>query len=316
MKYFVGVDLGGTNIKTGVVDENGLILSESSRPTGLPKPAQAVCEDILATIYSALDKAGMSLADIEGVGVGCPGTVDPETGVVVYSNNLAWRDVPLGQSLRHVLQRPVYAGNDANVAALGEVRAGSAMGANSAVIVTLGTGFGAGIVIGSRIWTGHNSAASEFGHMVIVHGGVQCTCGRYGCLESYASATGLIRMTREAMAAHPDSLMNTMTGPEGVDGRTAFEARRQGDTVAAVVVEQYISYLACGITNILNALQPEIISLGGGVAKEGDTLLLPLREKVYSEVFGGCGEKHTRIEFCTLGYRAGIIGAAMLADQT
>jgi glucokinase len=313
MRYCIGVDLGGTNIKAGVVDETGRILAEDSRKTKIPRPENEVSADIVETILCALSRAELTLDDIEGVGVGCPGRMDSVQGVVVYSNNLIWREYPLCDVLRESLHRPVYLGNDANVAALGEVWAGSALGASSAVIITLGTGVGAGIVIDSRILTGYNEAASEFGHTVIVYDGAPCTCGRRGCLEAYTSATGLIRMTREAMEQHPESLLWKLTDLAGVDGRIAFIASRKGDQTAAEVINHYIGYLACGLTNVINAIQPEVISLGGGVAKEGDPLLIPLRERVYKEVYSGLGEKYTRIELCTLGYKAGIIGAAMLA---
>lgn len=314
MKYCVGVDLGGTNIKTAIVDEAGIIVAEESRPTKLPRPSEEIGADIVESIRAALASAHLDVGDISGVGVGSPGVVDSKAGVVVYSNNLAMKDFALGAVIRGALGLPVVMGNDANVAALGEVFAGSAKGASSAVIITLGTGVGGGIVLNKQIWTGYGEAAGELGHMVVVRGGVRCTCGREGCLESYASATGLIRMTREAIQQYPDSLMRR-TALADVDGRTAFNAMREGDTAAANVIEDYLNYLACGLANIVNALQPEVISLGGGIAKEGDALLLPLREKVYAEIFGGKGKKFTRIVLCTLGYKAGLIGAAVLAMQ-
>lgn len=321
VQYYVGVDLGGTNIKAGVVDQDCRILAEDSRPTGLSeigvaRPGEDVCADIAKTVENALAQVGLSRSDVHSVGVGCPGTVIDEDGMVVYANNLGWRNVPMGQILEKMLGCRVHLGNDANVAALGEVCAGSAKGTNSAVIVTLGTGVGAGIVLDSHIYSGFNGVASEFGHMVIVYGGLPCTCGRRGCFESYASASGLIHLTRKAMEEDQKSLMWPIAKDRGkVSGRTAFDAMRQGDKTAARVVDDYIGYLACGITNIINALEPEIISMGGGISKEGETLLVPLREKVYKEIFGGPSGRDTRIEACTLGYKAGIIGAAMLAAE-
>lgn len=314
--YFIGVDLGGTNIKVGIVDENCRILAEGDRPTALPRPAEAVCDDIAAEIRQVTQKADIPMEKIGGIGVGCPGTVNPVTGCVEYSNNLGWRDFPMRAYLRERTGFSAAMGNDANVAALGEVCAGSAKGAQSAVIITLGTGVGSGVVQGGAILTGHNCAAAEVGHMVIQRGGRLCSCGRQGCLEAYASATGLINMTREAVEAHPDSLLAKLALEKGkIDGRTAFLAAKEDDRAGKAVVEEYIDYLACGITNVINIFQPEIVSLGGGVAKEGENLLVPLREKVYREVFGGRGEKFTRIESCTLGYKAGLIGAAMLAAR-
>ena len=175
---------------------------------------------------------------------------------------------------------------------------------------------GCGVVLAGEILTGYNYAASELGHMVIRYGGRLCTCGRHGCLEAYASATGLINLTNEAAAAHPDSRLAALAAANGgADGRTAFLAAKEGDAAGQAVVDEYIGYLACGVTNIINIFEPEVISLGGGIAKEGETLLAPLRERAYAEIFGGRGEKYTRITACTLGYKAGIIGAAMLAHK-
>ena len=317
MAFYIGVDIGGTNIKAGVVGAEGNIVGEADLPTGSDRPQEVVFGDILEAAERAIAAAGVPRGEIHAVGVGCPGTVVPASGVVVYNNNLGWKDFPLGRLLGEALSRPVRVENDANAAALGEVCAGSAKGASSAMILTLGTGVGSGFVVDGRIWTGWSSAASEFGHMVIVRGGRPCTCGRLGCLEAYASATGLIAMTREAMAEHPESLMNVLAAEEGrVGGHTSFVAAERGDAAALRVVDEYVASLACGVTNIVNGLQPEVVSLGGGVGKQGERLLEPLRRKVYAEVYGGCGERFTRLTSCTLGYKAGLIGAAMAAMQS
>ena len=312
MPFYVGVDIGGTNIKAGVVDENGTLIRDVSRSTGADRPQDEVLPDILLAVEDALKAAGLALSDISGVGVGCPGMIDPERGFVVYNNNLGWRNFPLVALIRDALNLPVMLGNDANVAALGEFCAGCAKGASSAVIITLGTGVGSGFVQNGRIWTGWNSAAAEFGHMVIVHGGRLCTCGRKGCFEAYASATGLIALTNEAINSNPESLMVSIAKASGhADGKTAFDAAQAGDETAKRVIDDYISYLACGLTNLINGLQPEVMGIGGGLGKQGEKLLVPLREKVYSEVYGGKGTRFTSIVSCTLGYQAGIIGAAM-----
>lgn len=314
MDYFVGIDLGGTNVKTAIVDRDGKIIVEDSRPTAPPGQPEKVADDMVRAIETVVEQSGLDKEQVLGIGIGCPGTVDPNSGVVIYSNNLDWHEFPLGDVLQDKTRMPVFMGNDANVAALGEVMAGSAKDAESAVVITLGTGVGSGVIFNSTILTGYNSGAAEFGHMVIVKDGEQCTCGRRGCLEAYAAAPGLIRDTKRAMQANPESLMwKVCPDIDKVDGRTSFDAKAMGDAVATKVVEDYVGYLACGLANIINGLQPEIVSLGGGVANQGENLLVPLREKVFEEVYGGKGEKHTRIESCTLGYKAGIIGAAMLA---
>lgn len=315
---YLGVDLGGTNIKAGLVTDDGTLLAESTRPTALPRSAQAVCDDIAAVLDEVVERAGVPRDQIVGVGIGCPGTVDDETGVVHYSNNLNWHDFALRDYMAKQTGWRVRLVNDANAAALGEAVAGCAKGAHSAVVLTLGTGVGCGVVLEGKLLTGYTGAASELGHMVIVQDGAQCTCGRAGCLEAYASATALVRMTAQAMDQHPESAMHALVAQTGkINGRTAFAAKEHGDAVGTAVTQQYIGYLAQGVTNVINIFFPEVVAFSGGVANEGEHLLTPLREAVYPNVFGGMQQtqKHTRLACCTLGYRAGIIGAAMLWKQ-
>lgn len=313
MKY-IGIDLGGTNIKVALVNEENQVVAEGDRPTNLPRTPEAVCDDIVGTIQDLLAQTETPQSAIGGVGIGCPGTVDDVSGFVRYSNNLDWREFNLRGYMQEKTGFAAALGNDANVAALGEAVAGSAKGTDSAIIITLGTGVGSGVVMNGEILTGHNGAAAEIGHMVIEKGGHLCTCGRQGCLECYASATALIRMTQQAIEENPASgLAKLAKERDVVDGRTSFDAMHQGDQVAAKVVDTYISYLALGLANIINIFQPEIISLSGGISKEKENLLLPLRAKVYGQVFGGLENADTRIEVCTLGYKAGLIGAAVLA---
>ncbi len=310
--YYLGVDLGGTNIKAALVTADGEIVKEASTPTNLPRTAQAVCDDIAALCLQLA--AGEPVA---AIGVGCPGTVDD--GVVLYSNNLDWHDFAMANYLKAKTNLPVCIGNDANVAALGEALVGCGHNAESTVVVTLGTGVGAGVVQGGKLLTGYTGAASEAGHMVILDtpNAPMCTCGRPGCLEALASATALIRMTREARRAHPESMLNTLAPTESdVNGRTAFDAAAQGDAAAQTIVDSYIHYLAVGVANLINIFFPEVIGLSGGVANQGENLLGPLRTAVEPMVFGhSFAKKHTRITTCTLGYRAGVIGAALLAKQ-
>lgn len=311
---YAGVDLGGTNIKAALVTAEGEILCEGSRPTLLPRSSGEICADIAGLVDELAGKAGYR-GQVAGLGIGCPGSVD-DNGTVVYANNLGWVNFPAGQTLQEMTGLPVAVGNDANVAALGEALFGCAKGAQSAVIVTLGTGVGGGIIIGGQIVTGFNGAASELGHMVVAPGGVPCTCGQRGCLEMYASATGLVRMTREAMDRDPASRMHALAARSGMDGRLAFAAAAQGDSAARQVVDDYLGYLALGLSNLINILFPEVIGLSGGVANQGEALLAPLRRLVEPAVYGHeLGGPRTRLVCCTLGYQAGVIGAAMLARQ-
>ncbi|MBR5121263.1 MAG: ROK family protein [Oscillospiraceae bacterium] len=316
MKYYVGIDLGGTNIVAGVVNENYEIVAKAKTPTNRPRPADEICADMVKVVKEAVEKAGLTLADIEAVGLGSPGMINSDEGVIVYANNLDFYDVKVGEILGKALGKPIYAENDANAAAYGEFVAGSAKGANTAVCITLGTGVGGGIVIDGKIYSGSNYAGGEIGHIVIEVDGAPCSCGRKGCFEAYSSATGLIRMTKEAMDANPDSLMHEMAKEDGhVSGRLSFNAMRAGDAAAKAVCDKYIKYLAAGIANVINIFQPEVLCIGGGVCNEGDALLLPLKELVESEIYTKRGDDNSKIVIASLGNDAGIIGAAFLGLQ-
>lgn len=314
MKYYIGIDLGGTNIVAGVVNENYEIISKAKTPTNRPRSAEEICKDMAKMALEAVEKAGLKVSDIQSVGVGAPGSVNSDTGVISYSNNLDFHNAPVADYIREAIDLPVYVENDANAAAYGEYVAGSAKGTKDAVCITLGTGVGGGIIIGGKIYSGFNYAGAELGHTVIEVDGVQCSCGRKGCFEVYSSATGLIRMTKEAMDADPDSKMHEMMG-DHVSGRLAFEAMRAGDATAKSVVDKYIKYLAAGIANTINIFQPEVLCIGGGVCNEGDALLVPLKELISKEIYTRASEDNTKIVIASLGNDAGIIGAAFLGLQ-
>lgn len=313
MKFYIGIDLGGTNIKAGVVDENFNIVSKASCKTNLPRPAEEICADMAKVALEAVENAGLTLDDICSVGIGTPGTANSATGIIEYSNNLGFLNLPVVDLMKTYIPKPCYVENDANAAAYGEFVAGAAKGANNAVCITLGTGVGGGIIINKKIYSGSNFAGAEIGHTVIDPNGPECTCGRKGCFEVFSSATGLIRMTKEAMEQNKESLLWKASENEGkVSARTAFNAMRMGDQSAKTVIDKYIRYLACGITNTINIFQPDILCIGGGVCNEGDPLLLPLKELVKKEVYTKNSAKNTKIVIAQLGNDAGIIGAAFL----
>ena len=314
MKY-IGIDVGGTNIKGALVGAEGDILKEYSRPTCTEQGRDAVADGIAEVILKLAD--GCTREEIGGVGLGCPGTVDDESGHVLFAGNLPWSDYDLRGDILARTGFSLRLGNDANVAALAEALVGAGRGCDGFVVVTLGTGVGGGVILGGKMLTGYTGAASEIGHMVIRDGGEDCTCGRKGCFEAYASATALIRDTKRAMEADAESLMHAVAAENGaVDGRTAFTAAERGDASAKAVVDGYIEGLACGIANIINIFFPEVVALSGGVANQGEVLLAPLRERVKAITFGSAhAKKHTRIELCTMGYRAGVVGAALLAKH-
>ena len=316
MKYYVGIDLGGTNIVAGVVDGDYNIIAKASTKTNCPRPEKEIAEDMAKMAVQAVENAKLTMDDIEWIGIGTPGIANSATGIVERANNLGFINTPLVKYVKEFIGRndtPVYIENDANAAAYGEYVAGAAKGAKNAVCITLGTGVGAGIVIDGKIYAGSNFAGAEIGHTVIEVGGAPCTCGRKGCFEAYSSATGLIRMTKESMAENPDSIMNKMAEERGkVTARTSFDCMRAGDKYAKAVVDKYIKYLAAGITNTINIFQPDILCIGGGVCNEGDPLLLPVKAIVEEEDFANKSEKRTEIVIAKLGNDAGLIGAAFL----
>lgn len=312
--YRIGIDLGGTNIVAAVVNEKYELVSTAKCKTALPRPAEAIVDDMARLVREAVAGAGLTLADIDTVGVGSPGTCNADTGIVEYSNNLGFENLPLRDMLSQRLDsKPVYVENDANAAAIGEYLAGAAKDANSCVCITLGTGVGGGVIIDGKLFSGSNFAGAELGHTVIVVDGAPCTCGRLGCWEAYASATGLIRQTKEAMEQHPDSAMWQLAGSlDTVSGRTAFDAMRAGDAAGKAVVDAYIAYVACGLVNVINVFQPDVLCVGGGICNEGDTLMKPLEGHIQGERYSKHSEKQTKLCVAKLGNDAGIIGAAFL----
>ena len=316
MSYYIGIDIGGTNIKAGVVDESYELLSSVSVKTNAVNGYESVVTAIYEAIESAVKEASLTMDDIKAIGVGCPGTMDSENGVVLYANNLYWENVPLAKDIEKKFGKKVILENDANVAAYGEFLAGAAKGSDNAVVITLGTGVGAGIIINGEIYSGSNNAGGEIGHTVIEVDGCQCTCGRKGCFETYASATGLVRMTKEMIEKNPESIMSEMAVRDGkVSARTAFNAAKSGDKYATEVVEKYIKYLAVGIANVINVFQPDVLCIGGGVCNEGDNLLVPLRQQVAQQIYSKNSAKNTEIVICSLGNKAGMIGSAMLGRK-
>lgn len=311
--YTIGVDLGGTNIVASVVNDSYSILATSKTKTNAPRSAEEIFDDIAMVVDEAIAKAGISKDDIDSLGLGTPGTVNGE-GIIEFANNLGFNNVPAKQMLIEKTGiEKVYIENDANCAALGEAYAGVGNGAKNFVAVTLGTGVGSGVIVDGKIVNGVNYAGGECGHMVIVVDGDQCSCGRKGCWEAYASATALIRQTKMAMEEYPDSYMHQLAKAEGaVSGRTAFDAMRKGDIAGIKVVEQYIKYVSCGLINLVNALQPEIICVGGGICNEGETLMAPLRRYVQAERYSIHSKIQTKIVRAELGNDAGVIGAAIL----
>lgn len=314
--YTIGIDVGGTNLKAGLVDGAGTLTAAEKMPLKWVSP-EKFAEDLTGLALALVEKNGIERAQVGAIGMGFPGQVDAKRGSVVRTVNIPIRDLPIAGLIQEKWDVPVYLGNDADCAALGEYQNFAAQGMESLVLVTLGTGIGTGLILNGKIIRGVNGCGGEGGHMVIVKDGVPCTCGRRGCWERYASASGLIRMTREVMAEYRDSVMWTIASGdlEQVGGRTAFEAAKRGDEAGKQVVELYIGYLAEGLTNLINLLQPDVVCIGGGVSNEDDAYLLrPLRERVARLRFDQMSDCHTLIAKARLGNDAGMIGAALLSE--
>ncbi|MDE5897545.1 MAG: ROK family glucokinase [Clostridia bacterium] len=312
MKYYAGIDLGGTFVKCGIVDAEGKLLIKDKIPTGRERSFAEIARDMAAFTRSLAEKAGVSVA---AAGIGSPGIVDSAHGAIIYSCNLNWRNVLLADEVKRSLGVPVYVTNDANAAALGEQFCGAGKGYSDIVFVTLGTGVGGGIVMEGKLFEGHKSAGAEIGHIVIRMKGERCGCGRRGCFEAYASATALIRQTKRAMQKHPESKLWELCGGdiEKVDGKTSFDGMRAGDRTAKRVVSNYIEYLSEGVTNLCNEFRPEAILLGGGISAEGDYLIQPLIKHVNRKIYGGAEYAPVSIVKASLGNDAGMFGAARFA---
>ena len=314
MKYYLGIDLGGTNIVAGVVDEQYKIIQKSERPTQLKRSYEEIVADMAATAIDALTATGLTRTDVSYVGIGVPSTINPITQQVVFANNLGWKNKDLVSEFQKSWNIKVCVGNDADCAALGECYVGAGRDYDNIIMITLGTGVGGGIVLNKKVFLGGDNIGVEPGHTVLVHDGFPCTCGQKGCLEAYASVTALIRQSIDAMLVYPHSLMWEECGYDlnKVEGRTSINAARRDDPAAKEVVEQYINYLASGLGSMVTILRPQALVIGGGLSNAGEFLLQPLREKVATSIYApdimGCPP----VIRAELGNDAGIIGAAVV----
>ncbi len=311
----IGVDVGGMSAKAAILTENGLV-GASRVATSAQDTFEQTAQNIAQLCRDTAKKAGIAFDEIEAIGMGVPGVIDSTHGVVISWTNFQWLHMPLAKTVSELTEKPVFITNDANAAALGEAHYGMGSRYHDSVLITIGTGVGGGIVLNGKLYEGFRSAGAELGHVVIRQDGEQCTCGRKGCLERYASATALIRMTKKAMQEHPESLMNEIAEEMGeVNGRTVFEGVKRGDNAAQAVLDEYVSALGEGVLNMLNLLRPEAIILGGGISAEGDVLVKPLREYVDVRSHALSTYAPYDILCASLGNQAGIYGAIKFAEQ-
>lgn len=307
MADYFGIDVGGTFIKGICADEKGNIKAEGAIATGVEGGGNAICENIAKLIKTLEEQSG---AKANAVGIGCAGMI-AQDGSVVFAGNLNLKNFPLAKTVAKLTGAEVKVTNDANAAALGEAAFGAGNKYKDGVFITLGTGVGGGIIIDGKLFEGGKSVGAEVGHMVIVHGGRGCTCGRKGCFEAYSSATALTARTAEAMREHPRSAMWKTYDLNTVCGKTAFDYS-DCDGAAKQVVEEYIYHLACGIINLANIFRPQVVILGGGVSAQGERLIAPLQERLNEKIFGGQSYAPVKIVKAALGNKAGALGAAAL----
>ena len=319
--YHIGVDVGGTNIVAGIVDDNGNLIIRRSTKTGRHRPFVEIMDDMLALCDEIMSRAGVDVAEVTTIGIGTPGNVDPHANRVIFGNNIpSLTGADFDRFVKeHYPHMKLYLDNDANVAVLAEAECGAAKGKKNVLMVTLGTGVGGGIIVDGKICWGFNGAGGEIGHIVIEKNGIQCNCGRRGCWEQYASVTALVRETEEELQKYPLSIIHKIIDGDisKINGLTAFDAMRKGDACGKAIVEKYIEYIGIGVVDIVNVLQPEIVVIGGGISKEGDYIIKPLREYVKKHVYTSSVPDfpQTEIVAAKMGNDAGIIGAALLYKQ-
>lgn len=309
--YQIGVDIGGTNIKMGLVDDRLQIV----RCVSVPFPhedSEAVAKRIASEVRGLLAAQEVSEAELSSVGVIVPGSIDPTGAIILDAYNLGFHNVPFKAQLQAQFSGiPVYLANDADGAGLAELGRGAFVGCQTAVLLTLGTGVGGGLILGGRMFSGGKRQGVELGHMPLVAGGEPCTCGNLGCIEAYCSATALAREGVRAMQTHPESLLATGSGgdPSRIDAKFVIDCAKEGDEAAKAVFDRYVDYLGSACISIIHLLDPEVIAIGGGICGAGEFLFAPLRANVAKKCFYG---DFAKIVPAAMGNDAGMIGAAML----
>ncbi len=309
---YLGVDIGGTTILAGLVNKSGDIFKFLEIKTEREKGYKYIEKNII-NILGELINNSKNLNNIKGIGIGVPGIADINSDNIIYCTNLGWKNVPLGIKIKEVFGLPVYIENDATVAGLAEKIKGVTKDAINSIFITIGTGIGGGIIINNKIYSGSHKKGSEIGHMIVGKNFYDCNCGNNGCLETFSSATAMIKYAKKLMSdGQKTTLLDKMEGStEDIDAKMIVECAKNGDKVCNKVVDRMVKYLSLGIGNLINLLDPDIIVIGGGVSKAGDFLLQKIRSEVYNFVIFK-EEKKTEIVLAELGNEAGLIGAALL----
>lgn len=304
----LGIDIGGTSIKCGLVNEAGVLKNAMSFPVDYKLSQE---EQINALILNI--KSTYASNDYSSIGIGIPGSIDSKAGIVQFSNNLKWNNLHIVEMFKKEFpSKKIAISNDANVAALGELKFGAGKNEKNIVLITLGTGIGSGIIIDGKIYDGEHGRGAEFGHSLLVMDGIKCSCGRKGCLEMYASASALIRQTKEAMKENPDSLIAIKLKDKEVTAKKVFDFAELGCPVSISVVNTYVKYLSEGLLNICNIFRPSSIILCGGVANQGDKLTKRVTKYLEDNQYGFSPKAPVNVKCSQLGYNLGVIGAASL----
>lgn len=314
MNYYLGLDVGGTNLAAGIVDENYHVIAKAVLPAGADRNIEVITADMIRVCRMAAEKAGYKLEDFQTIGIGMPSYVNPATQLLVHANCFGWRNVPIFSYLEKHYSGQIYIENDANCAALGEVLAGNAKGCKNVIMLTLGTGVGGGIILDGKIYAGADLMGAELGHIKLIYKGQRCTCGQLGCADSYCSARGLAQQAREAVLECEKSIIMDLcdSNLEKIDAKIVFKAAQKGDQTAKEVLKQYIDYLVTAMSTFTTIFRPELFILGGGVANAGNALIEPLQKSLLANTFAGAEIGVPQIKLAGCGDDAGIIGAAFL----
>ena len=310
---YIGIDLGGTNIGIGIVDGNNNLIYKTSMPTKQNVGFKEIADDMIFLINKVLFDAKLSMDQLKGIGIGVPGIVDPKTFKIIECVNLKWRDVSIKEYIEEIIDVPVFIGNDATVAGVAEYAIGAMKGFNMGVLLTLGTGIGAGIIINKKIYDGAHGIGSEIGHLIVGENYYDCNCGRNGCLETFCSSTAIIRYSQKLIKDGKESIISELVENDlsKINGKIIFQAAKFNDDVANMVIDRMVKYLAIGIVNTISVLDPEVIVIGGGLSAAGDFLLLKLKKEVVKRMYFK-GAKISEIVLSKIGNDGGIIGAANL----
>lgn len=312
-KNYIGVDIGGTSIKIGLVDENGVILDKFTYLVDNQDNQEDMIDELAKKLLCFFDLNKLDMKEIGGIGIGCPGSINSETGVCDYSNNLRWNNLKIVDILKKYINLPIKISNDANAAVLGEYRFGVGKGYKNMIMLTLGTGVGGGIIINGNLYEGEDGKGAELGHSVIELNGRECTCGRKGCIEAYASVSALIKDARNIVKEHKESIL--YSDLDTLNGQIIFDAVEKGDCIANEIIDKYCYYLSEAILNYCNIFRPQIFVLGGGISAKEDILFKRIIPYLEKEHYGFSNSPKVELKCAKLGNDAGIIGAASLVIQ-